>query len=238
MSGTIRLFRFAGVTVYLHWSWFLVAAYFVSSLAHSYHRPIWAVYEYLFLFAIVLAHEFGHALACRSTGGVANRIVLWPLGGVAFVAPPPRPGAYLWSLAAGPLVNVALIPVIYVVIIVLSPLARANPDIAHLLFEIRWMNFLLLGFNLLPVYPLDGGQILRALLWFPLGPIRSLQIAAVIGFIGGGLMAMAAFWMRSLWFGILAFFVLSRAAAGWQEARALVEQAKAPAFVPDPPPLP
>lgn len=237
MSGTIRLFRLLGITVYLHWSWFLVAAYFIMTLAPQYHQPVWAIYEYLILFAIVLAHEFGHALACRSTGGVANRIVLWPLGGVAFVAPPPRPGAYLWSLAAGPLVNVLLIPVLWLIVPAVAPFARANPDIARLYHEVVHMNFVLLCFNLLPVYPLDGGQILRALLWFPFGPIRSLQVAAVIGFIGGGLMAAAAFWMGSIWFGVLAFFVLSRAVAGWQEARALIERAKMP-VPPEPPPLP
>ena len=57
-------------------------------------------------------HEFGHALACRQVGGSANQIILWPLGGVAYVNPPQRPGATLWSIAAGPLVNVALLPVL------------------------------------------------------------------------------------------------------------------------------
>ena len=56
----------------------------------------------------MLTHEFGHALACRSVGGTADNIMLWPLGGVAYVNPPQRPGATLWSIAAGPLVNVAL----------------------------------------------------------------------------------------------------------------------------------
>src|SRR5205823_4575722 len=68
--------------------------------------------EYVSVFVIVLMHEFGHALACRQVGGIANRIVLWPLGGIAFVDPPRRPGAYLWSIAAGPLVNVILLPVL------------------------------------------------------------------------------------------------------------------------------
>ena len=68
--------------------------------------------EYLALFLIVLMHEFGHALACRQVGGTANRIVLWPLGGVAYVNPPQRPGATLWSIVAGPLVNVVFLPIL------------------------------------------------------------------------------------------------------------------------------
>ena len=79
----------------------------------SYSSITWNIIEYLSLFLIVMLHEFGHALACRQVGGEANRIVLWPLGGVAYVDPPPRPGATLWSIAAGPLVNVALLPILY-----------------------------------------------------------------------------------------------------------------------------
>src|ERR1700745_2542350 len=108
-QGSIRLFRFAGIDVFLHWSWFLIAFYGISTRLSSYSAM---VLEYLSLFAIVLMHEFGHALACRQVGGQADQIVLWPLGGVAYVSPPPRPGATLWSIAAGPLVNVALVLVL------------------------------------------------------------------------------------------------------------------------------
>src|SRR5271157_5445118 len=109
-QGSIHLFRFKGIDVFLHWSWFLVAAYEIQSRNGRYSSVTWNVLEYLALFLIVTLHEFGHALACRQVGGQANQIVLWPLGGVAYVNPPPRPGATLWSIAAGPLVNVALIP--------------------------------------------------------------------------------------------------------------------------------
>src|SRR5438128_11539216 len=107
-SGSFRLFRFAGIDVYLHWSWLVVGYFEVKSRAGQFGSPAWNLAEYFTLFGIVLLHEFGHALACRQVGGVANRIVLWPLGGVAYVDPPPRPGATLWSIAAGPLVNVVL----------------------------------------------------------------------------------------------------------------------------------
>src|ERR1700689_5230388 len=111
-QGSIRLFRFRGIDVFLHWSWFLVAAYGIQLRKGSYSSVGWNVLEYLALFLIVMIHEFGHALACRQVGGQANRIVLWPLGGVAYVDPPQRPGATLWSIAAGPLVNVVLFPVL------------------------------------------------------------------------------------------------------------------------------
>ena len=80
--------------------------------ARCFRSPVWAALLYLGLFVLVTMHEFGHALACRQVGGRANRIVLWPLGGIAFVNPPRRAGAMLWSIAAGPLVNVLLFPIL------------------------------------------------------------------------------------------------------------------------------
>src|SRR5687768_15834056 len=129
MGGTIRLFKFSGIQVYLHFSWFLVAAYELTQRAHIYSSPVWAGYEYVALFGIVLLHEFGHSLACRQTGGTANQIVLWPLGGIAFVNPPRRAGAMLWSIAAGPLVNVALFPVLTFAVSVAAQRAYESPDL-------------------------------------------------------------------------------------------------------------
>src|SRR5271169_77741 len=117
-QGSIRLFQLFGITVYLHWMWFLIAAYEISNPQQRYSSHLWNALEYLSLFAIVTMHEFGHALACRSVGGRAEQIVLWPFGGVAYVDPPPRPGAVLWSLAAGPLVNVVLAPILTVLLLV------------------------------------------------------------------------------------------------------------------------
>jgi Zn-dependent protease len=237
MGGTIRLFKFSGIQVYLHFSWFLIAAYQLTQLKGMYRSPIWAIAEYLSLFAIVLLHEFGHALACRQTGGEANQIVLWPLGGIAFVNPPRRPGAMLWSIAAGPLVNVLLFPILSAILFLVGipdETVRAT-DLMRFIWHVWWINLGLLIFNMLPVYPLDGGQILRALLWFPLGEIQSLRIASVVGLIGGACLALVAIWTWSFWLGILAFFIFSRAIAGWQYSKALVleEQAKrAAALVP------
>src|SRR5579863_578248 len=114
-QGSFRIFRIAGIDVYLNWLWFIFAIYEIQARTTEYSSPIWNVLEYLSLFVIVTMHEFGHALACRSVGGTANQIVLWPLGGVAYVNPPQRPGATLWSLAAGPLVNVALLPILFAI---------------------------------------------------------------------------------------------------------------------------
>src|SRR5437016_792177 len=127
-SGSLPLFRIAGIQVYLHWTWLVVAYLEIVNRVNKYQSMTWNVIEYLALFAIVLLHEFGHALACRQVGGISNRIMLWPLGGVAYVQPPPRPGATLWSIAAGPLVNVVLITPSIFVLLMGGPFKQAAPN--------------------------------------------------------------------------------------------------------------
>jgi len=75
-QGSIRLFRFAGIDVFLHWWWFIVAVYEIQQRSGRYSSIKWNILEYLGLFLIVLLHEFGHALACRQVGGTANRIAV------------------------------------------------------------------------------------------------------------------------------------------------------------------
>jgi len=229
-QGTIRLFQFAGVNVFLHWSWFLVAIYEINGSARRYSSITWNILEYLSLFLIVLLHEFGHALACRQVGGRADQIVLWPLGGVAYVDPPPRPGATLWSIAAGPLVNVALLPILTVI----GRFGRSSgwwiaaPNMHMLLRSIWYIDLGLLIFNMLPVYPLDGGQILRSLLWFVLGRARSLMAATVIGFLGAAGFIAVAVWTRSAWLGVMAVFMIMNCWGGLKHALALSRFAKLP----------
>ncbi len=186
--------------------------------------------EYVALFFIVLLHEYGHALACRQVGGTANQIVLWPLGGVAYVDPPPRPGATLWSIAAGPLVNVVLLPILSTLGILSRSLgwAGAMPNAHALLRAIWFINLALLIFNLLPIYPLDGGQILRSVLWFVVGRARSLMVATIIGFLGVAGLIILAVWMQSLWFGVLSVFILMNCWRGLRQAQALSRLAKLP----------
>src|SRR5450432_3385271 len=236
-NGAMRLFRFAGISVYVHYSWFLVLAYAINNGRQNYSSFAWNIAEYpIALFAIVLMHEFGHALACRQVGGQADQIVLWPLGGVAYVAPPPRPGAQLWSIAAGPLVNVALLPVTFGIVFFYSGsewetvlkivwfgsrsgVENTIPDFLRFVCGIARINLGLLIFNILPIYPLDGGQILQSLLWFVLGRARSLTVASAIGFAGGlGFIALA-FWLQSFWLGIMAAFLLSRCVIGFKQAK-------------------
>jgi len=178
----------------------------------------------------VLLHEFGHAMACRQVGGTANQILLWPFGGVAYVSPPQRPGATLWSIAAGPLVNVVLAPILFLAVLAGQSMGWADtmPDAAHFLSAVLWIDVGLLLFNILPIYPLDGGQILRSLLWFVVGKGRSLMIATVLGFVGIVGFIGFAIWSRALWLGAISIFLLMNCWGGLQHARHLLRVAKLP----------
>jgi len=218
MRGSIHLARIAGIDLYLHSTWFLVLLYELSGGAGRYSSQWWVLYEVLALFAIVTLHEFGHALACRQVGGIANKIMLWPFGGIAFVDVPPRPGATLWTIAAGPLVNVALVPVL-----AFLP-APASPDAIQLLRAVNYINLGLLVFNILPVYPLDGGQILHALLWYPLGRARSLLATTVVGLLGVAGLFFAAWRLDDLWLAAITVFILMYCWSGLKFARALARR--------------
>ncbi len=199
MASSIRLFRLFGITVYLHWTWFLMAAYRLDTARET---PLVALCTYVGLFLIVLMHEFGHSLATRQVGGQSNEILLWPFGGIAYINAPNRPGAHLWSIAAGPLVNVALFPILWVLNqFDLGPFANT------VLWDLFVINLVLLVFNLLPVYPLDGGQILRTLLWYWVGELRSLKYACIVGLIGSGAgLVYTLVILREWWLALLAGF--------------------------------
>jgi Zn-dependent protease len=229
-QGSFRLFRVAGIEVFLHWSWFLIAVYGISNRSGRYSSLVWPVIEYVALFLIVLLHEFGHSLACRSVGGKADRIVLWPLGGIAFVDPPPRPGPTLWSIAAGPLVNVMLVPVFGIGLMAVSffGISQTWPDAYHLLYEICMINIGLLIFNLMPIYPLDGGQIVQSLLWFVLGRARSLMVTTIVGFVGAAGLVVLALLSQQPMLWVVTVFILLNCWGGLMHARLMSRIARLP----------
>jgi len=225
-SGSIRLFGVRGIDVYLHWTWWLLVALLVVLNPSGRSRAL----EFLLLvsmFAIVLLHELGHAIVCRSVGGRSSHIVLWPVGGAAFVEPPAQPMAVFWSIAAGPLVNLLLVPITFGIASTMIPAdhmlaaVRGNGQLGTWSFFfliLAVMNLGVLIFNLAPVYPLDGGQIVRAVLWRFIGHRASLYWVAVISLTFAVVcMAAASFaGNRGIW--ILALFLAYRAYSGFRLA--------------------
>ena len=185
----IPLGRWFKITVTLHWTFVIYAVFRVMD---SPTPGIDALFMGL-LFLTVLLHEFGHALSCKALGGVALHIVLWPLGGIAFVQPPGTAWAYLITTVCGPLVNAILWPLFLIIGNYGLPFLAQHMDTHSMAFTIleatcyamieinRW----LLIFNLIPCYPMDGGRILQEILWIVLGLRRSLQIAGMLGTVIG-----------------------------------------------------
>jgi Zn-dependent protease len=180
---------------------FIVAAVLIVHLAVGESEQGGAAHGVLavaVLFASVLAHELGHALAAARVGGSAEAIVLGPLGGLGTIDAPREPHAELIAILAGPLVNLAILlmalPALYFTGIgipaLLAPLAPAGlvegPWWMVTLKLAFWTNWLLLIANLLPAFPLDGARMLRAVLWPALDyrgaclvAIRASKLAAV-----------------------------------------------------------
>ena len=231
-KGSFRLFRIFGIDVYLHWSWFLIFLYVYEMRDAGEGSLFFNILGVLTLFLIVLLHEFGHALACKQVGGQENQIVLWPLGGVAYVSPPQRPGAMLWSIAAGPLVNVVLLFASSTLLLAGSIFGLSNqvPFFWEYIAVVAYINLILLKFNLLPIFPLDGGQILQSLLWFKFGKARSMMIATIIGFVGIAAMIPYVIIIKKndSWYYLLLAFIAFNCWQGFQYAQRLMKLAKIP----------
>jgi Zn-dependent protease len=220
-----------GIDVYLSWYWLLFPLFGKWVFPSLFEGSItWPILVFVALFVIVLMHEFGHALACRQVGGKADFIVLWPLGGVAYVAPPQRPGAMLWSIAAGPLVNVGLFVVLSTFWLCSHFLhwPETHPDWNEFLATVWQINLWIFIFNMLPIYPLDGGQILRSLLWFFLGRANSLMVASVLGIAGVPIVILLALLGHSPWMGVIAAFVALNCWSGFRQSQQLLKLERAP----------
>ena len=223
MSWSLPVCRVAGIAVRIH---VIFVIYIVIRLARAGVAPhvedvapagVGRVALMLAcLFGIVLLHEFGHCFACRRVGGEADEILMWPLGGLASCLPPRRWAAHLVTAAGGPAVNVAifivLAPILGLVTGVWLGVAIPNPlgSIGYgvldrepwwllTLITIQDVSFLLLLFNLLPIFPLDGGRICQAALWPRFGYVRSMRLAVYAGYFGaialGIFGAVAGRWM-------------------------------------------
>ena len=183
-----KLGRVAGVDVYMHATFALLLAW--MALAHylERHRALDAVNGVLFiltLFAIVVLHELGHAVAARHFGIRTRDITLLPIGGVARLERfPEDPKQELVVALAGPAVNVALAWMLAMVVPPAEALGVWDKGAwldAPFLAKLAVMNATLAVFNLVPAFPMDGGRALRALLALRLDYLRATQLAAQIG---------------------------------------------------------
>ncbi len=204
LAGSIPIGTLFHIRIRIHASLVLFAFFTVllSPLGNSgeYGYAVKAALtSMVILFGIVLLHEFGHCFAARAMGGHADDILLSPIGGLASTSPPRRPWPVFVTVACGPLVNVLICVLTSTALwglnrgrVAFNPLTPLTPfkayfhgiGLSYYLYWIYLVSWALLLFNLLPIYPLDGGQMLQTILWPKLGYFRSMMIATITGMVG------------------------------------------------------
>lgn len=188
MKWSWKLFRFAGIDVYMHATFLLIIGFVAMQhwmLGQGLRGVIEGVGFVLALFACVVAHEFGHALTARRYGIRTRDITLLPIGGVARLERmPDDPIQELWVALAGPAVNVVIAVGLFVWLAVtsaLQPYSALTLTAGPFLQRLMVVNVFLVVFNMLPAFPMDGGRVLRALLATRMEYTRATQTAATLG---------------------------------------------------------
>lgn len=249
MNWSFHLGRLFDINIRVHIAFVICAVVLVSMEVRSRGSGSdWTLLElltdalgtYAILFFIVLVHEFGHCFGARYTGGEADEILIWPLGGLAMTNPPHNAKAHMITTVAGPMVNVILCCLAALILIVWTGRVAAipfNPIHPFAPFDrtlyltltnaqfwvIRFfgVSYLLLVFNLLPIFPFDGGRVVQAWLWPKKGYHRSMEIATLTGMIGAIAVGMFGLFIEE------SLLLLMIAAFGyltcWQQRRMLRE---------------
>ncbi|HEV2457374.1 MAG TPA: site-2 protease family protein, partial [Ktedonobacterales bacterium] len=230
MPGSFRIARIAGIDIDANVSWLVIVVLLTFSLAVSWF-PVtvrgqstltyWVLgfIAALLLFVSVLLHELAHSLVARARGLPVKSITLFIFGGVSNLEREPQsPGVEFQMAIVGPLTSI----VIGVVAFVAGRLIGSNAIlVAAVLGYLGFTNLLLGIFNLIPGFPLDGGRVLRSILWKVTGSLRrATRAAALVGQVIGYLLIFLGIFLffggdfvNGLWFGFIGWFLLQAAQA-------------------------
>ncbi|MBI2186382.1 MAG: site-2 protease family protein [Acidobacteria bacterium] len=188
MKWSTKIGTFAGIDVYVHTTFLILIAWVAFAhwqTGHSVAAAMEGVAFILALFGCVVLHEFGHALTARRFGIRTRDITLLPIGGLARLERmPDDPRQELWVALAGPAVNVVMAAALFVLLQVtgdVTPLGALSVTSGSFLERLMIVNVFLVGFNMLPAFPMDGGRVLRAILATRMDYTRATQFAANIG---------------------------------------------------------
>ena len=229
MKHTLRLMRIAGIEIGLHYSWLFIFAVISVSLAAGLFPqmyPEWDPATYwitgvlaaLLLFASVLIHELAHSLVAKARGIPVASITLFLLGGVSNLEEEPQEPKVEFVMAiVGPLSSLVVAAVFWGL---LQFVQDTRSPLAATLGYLALINTVLAVFNLLPGYPLDGGRVLRSILWARTGNlVRATNMAATVGqLMGWGLIAFGVLQVLAgnvggLWLALIGWFLSSSADA-------------------------
>ncbi len=234
MKSSFRLFRIAGIEIGIHFSWIFIFLLIAWSLAQGFFpqsHPDWSVSTYwimgvaaaLLLFVSVLLHELAHSLVAKSRGLPVDSITLFLLGGVSNLGKEPeKPQVEFYMAIVGPGTSLVLAVIFWTLLQII--IDKTGP-LAGLLYYLALINILLAAFNILPGFPLDGGRVLRSIIWGATGNLeKATNIATTVGrVIGWLLIASGIFWIfrgdffGGLWIVFIGWFLNSSAQASRQE---------------------
>lgn len=195
MKAQVKLGRIAGISIGLNYSWFIIALLIALSLVQHFHMvaPHWgstivwiaAVVTALLFFVTLLLHELAHSLVAKTRGLRVRAITLFALGGVSQIeTESPDAKSEFWIAIAGPLTSIVIGLVLLGVAAAAGWTLGAEPatPVISVLVWLGYINVSLAVFNMIPGYPLDGGRVLRAVIWWITGSVdRSTRLAAQVG---------------------------------------------------------
>lgn len=234
MKSSLRLFRIAGIDIGIHYTWIFIFIFFSWSLAQGYFPQQyrgWSTTTYwitgviaaLLIFVSVLVHELAHSLVARRRGIPVNSIVLFIFGGVSNLEEEPKKaGAEFVMAIAGPITSFILALIFFL----LSRLSgNTSTPLPAILNYLAVINLFLGIFNLLPGFPLDGGRVLRSIIWGSTNNlIKATNIAARVGqFFGWALIGFGLYlllrgnYVNGLWMAFIGWFLNSSADASRKE---------------------
>lgn len=240
MKSQIKLGTVFGVELGLHYSWLVIALLIVFSLAAQFHATnrnwsdavVWstAILTGVLFFVFLFAHELSHALVAKARGIPIHKITLFLLGGVAQIEKEASDAkTEFWMAIVGPFTSAALGVILLGLAWVsgwVPRTAAATPGIA-LLVWLGYINLALAVFNMIPGFPLDGGRVLHAILWWMMDSAeRSTRAAARVGqviavlFIGFGILEFfQGAGLNGLWMAFIGWFLLQAASASYMQVR-------------------
>lgn len=182
-----KIFEVAGIGIYLHWTFLLIISWLFLVLQSQ--AGLWDAIEgvgfILALFGCVVLHELGHALTAKRFNVRTRDITLLPIGGIARLERiPEEPRQELLIALAGPAVNVVIAAVLFGIVALFSELGDPGGILkgeASFLERLMYLNLLLVAFNMLPAFPMDGGRVLRAMLAQKMEYVQATEVASSIG---------------------------------------------------------
>ena len=224
MFSSLKIGRVLGINLFIHWTFWLLPLWVVFTWnSATAIIPLWMMLLLIAsVFTCVVLHELGHALMAKHFGIRTRRIILSPLGGIAQLE---RMSHQPWEefciAVAGPFVNVVISMALIATLVagfVLSP-ALAETALWQFAGYLLSANVLMVLFNMIPAFPMDGGRVLRAILAGSMGLLEGTRVAVTVGTIVAILMGtIGAYLAGNPWLLLIAVFVIW---AGHQELRGL-----------------